>query len=62
VRETCTNCKQPHDKRRKVRLHFEVFGGMRVYCEEDGRKIFKAKCPSCKGQFRIDGGKDPDAA
>lgn len=28
-------------------LHWEVFGGMRVVKEQDGIRLYQAKCPEC---------------
>jgi hypothetical protein len=58
MRTTCPDCRQPHDRRRKVRLHFEtVAGQITVFHEVEGRKVFNARCPNCKREFQIDGGR-----
>jgi len=62
MRTTCTTCRTPEDRRRKVRLHFEVFGTMLVYRGVEGRKVYNARCPSCHHHFEIDGGRDPDGS
>jgi hypothetical protein len=58
MRLTCTTCRTPADRRKKVRLYFENLCGIRLYRGVEGRKVYEAWCPSCKHTFSIDGGSD----
>lgn len=60
MRTTCPDCRQAEDRRRGVRLHFEMFNFLRLWRSVNGRKVYKAKCPGCDRRFEIDGGRDPD--
>ena len=65
MRTTCTTCRTPADRRRKVPLHFETIMGMRVYRTVQGlkvhagkvSKVYSARCPVCQHTFDLDGGK-----
>jgi hypothetical protein len=58
MRDSCPYCRDPEDRRRKVKLHFETVCGMRVYRGVEGRKVYEARCPACRYTFTIDGGID----
>jgi len=57
MRMTCITCRQPEDRRKKVRLHFETICGIMVYREVKGRQLFSARCPACGHTYEINGGK-----
>lgn len=57
MQDKCSKCLDPDDRRRKVRLHFEIYHGMRLYREVNGRKVYSARCPACREFYAIDGGK-----
>jgi len=50
VKTPCPDC--------GTKLHWEHIQYIRVYRVVDGRKIYKAKCPSCDRYFQIDGGRE----
>lgn len=41
----------------RARWLWEVLAGMRIFRDVDGRKVYQARCESCRLPYDLDGGR-----